>query len=60
MKRSLTGREIVLMFTACLEPIAHASDRLDDVAAHAVADYLPQYRCMHRVTVVNDRRSPGQ
>ena len=25
---------------------------------YAVADYLPQYRCMHRVTVVNDRRSP--
>jgi taurine dioxygenase len=27
---------------------------------YAVADYLPQYRCMHRVTVVNDRRSPRQ
>ena len=27
---------------------------------YAVADYLPQYRCMHRVTVVNDRRSPSQ
>jgi len=26
---------------------------------YAVADYLPQYRCMHRVTVVNDRRSPS-
>ena len=25
---------------------------------YAAADYLPQYRCMHRVTVVNDRRSP--
>ncbi len=23
---------------------------------YAVADYLPHYRCMHRVTVVNDRR----
>jgi taurine dioxygenase len=27
---------------------------------YAVADYLPHYRCMHRVTVVNDRRSPGK
>lgn len=23
---------------------------------YAVADYLPHYRCMHRITVVNDRR----
>lgn len=23
---------------------------------YAVADYLPAYRCMHRITVVNDRR----
>ena len=23
---------------------------------YAVADYLPQYRCMHRITVVNDKR----
>jgi taurine dioxygenase len=27
---------------------------------YTVADYLPQYRCMYRVTVVNDRRSPRQ
>lgn len=27
---------------------------------YAVADYLPHYRCMNRVTVVNDRRAPGQ
>jgi taurine dioxygenase len=27
---------------------------------YAVADYLPQYRCMHRVTVVNDRRSSSK
>ena len=25
---------------------------------YAVADYLPEYRKMHRVTVINDRRSP--
>lgn len=25
---------------------------------YAVADYLPHYRCMHRVTVVRDRRVP--
>lgn len=24
---------------------------------YAVADYLPQYRCMNRITVVNDRRA---
>lgn len=24
---------------------------------YAVADYLPAYRCMHRITVVNDRRA---
>lgn len=24
---------------------------------YAVADYLPQYRCMHRITIVNDRRA---
>ncbi|MCY4312468.1 MAG: TauD/TfdA family dioxygenase, partial [Gammaproteobacteria bacterium] len=23
---------------------------------YAVSDYLPQYRCMHRVTIINDRR----
>ncbi len=27
---------------------------------YAVADYLPHYRCMHRITVVNDRRSPRE
>ncbi len=26
---------------------------------YAVADYLPQYRCMNRVTVVRDRREKG-
>jgi len=26
---------------------------------YALADYLPQYRCMNRVTVVRDRRSSG-
>lgn len=26
---------------------------------YATADYLPNYRCMHRVTVVNDRRAAG-
>ena len=26
---------------------------------YAVADYLPRYRCMHRITVVNDRRANG-
>ena len=24
---------------------------------YAVADYMPHYRCMHRITVVNDRRA---
>ncbi|MEM7429077.1 MAG: TauD/TfdA family dioxygenase, partial [Pseudomonadota bacterium] len=24
---------------------------------YAVADYLPAYRCMHRITVMNDRRA---
>ncbi len=27
---------------------------------YAVADYLPAYRCMHRITVVNDRRVSDQ
>lgn len=39
--------------------------RADDLAVwdnrvtmhYAVADYLPQYRCMHRITVVRDRRA---
>lgn len=26
---------------------------------YAVADYLPEYRCMNRITVVNDRREEG-
>jgi len=26
----------------------------------ALADYLPQYRCMNRVTVIRDRRVEGQ
>ena len=26
---------------------------------YAVADYAPAYRCMHRVTVVNDKRTDG-
>ena len=26
---------------------------------YAVADYLPAYRCMNRITVVRDRRAPG-
>ncbi len=27
---------------------------------YAVADYAPAYRCMHRVTVLNDRRAPAR
>lgn len=27
---------------------------------YAVADYLPAYRCMHRITVVNDARADAQ
>jgi len=27
---------------------------------YALADYLPQYRCMNRVTVIRDRRVEGQ
>ena len=26
---------------------------------YALADYLPHYRCMNRVTVVRDRRAPA-
>lgn len=28
-----------------------------DQQHHAVADYLPEFRCMHRITVINDRRA---
>ena len=27
---------------------------------YAVADYMPRHRCMHRVTLVKDRRAPAQ